>query len=485
MSHFIYKSAGELARQIRSGEATSTEIVQAHLHQIDRYNNRINAIVIIMREEAMAEAARCDAEAREGRFRGPLHGVPVTVKEQFWIRGTPSTVNSNRMKQFIAPEDAVVVDRLRKSGAIILGKTNVPKDLLDYQVRGDVYPEGKNPYNEDYSPGGSTGGGSAALAAGFTALELGGDFGGSIRVPSSFCGLYGLKPTERTVPLHGNAPVPLEDKTFLVHMAQAGPMARNLDDLEILWKILVGPDQSDRSVPRIAWLRETKSSLAEYKIAWTTAWPGYEASRPVSSAISSLIERLSARGAAVANDIPGGNLHEESLRLFVRMFPYVIALDAPWFVRPLIKRQIYKTLLKGGDKFRPEMNTSFRMDSKEYARILWTRSEVTSQWERFFLQYDFLICPVAFGPAYKRCKIGSRLSYDGRDLIYNDYVWPYVACFNASGHPAIQIPVGFSQERLPIGVQIVGPYWSEPQLIAFARQLSDLTSGFVRPGGYE
>ena len=175
--------------------------------------------------------------------------------------------------------DAVIVDRIRKSGAVILGQTNVPKFLLDYQVWGDFYPRGKNPYNEEYSPGGSTGGGAAALAAGFTTLELGGDLGGSVRVPSNFCGLYGLKPTDRTVPLHGNIPIPKESKTFLVQMATAGPLARDLDDLEVLWKTIVGPYEGDRTVPRIDWKAPEKASLKEYKLAWVDEWPDYPTSK--------------------------------------------------------------------------------------------------------------------------------------------------------------------------------------------------------------
>lgn len=197
MNQYIYKSATELAGLIRDGKATSTAIVSAHLERIRNVNGRLNALINVFEEEALQEAALCDKEAEEGRFRGPLHGVPITIKEQFWIKGKKSNTNFKMLKDFVAPEDAVVVDRIRKSGAIILGQTNVPKNLLDYQVAGDIYPEGVNPYNVEYSPGGSTGGGAAALAAGLTPLELGGDFGGSIRVPANFCGLYGLKPRRR------------------------------------------------------------------------------------------------------------------------------------------------------------------------------------------------------------------------------------------------------------------------------------------------
>ena len=489
MSSYIYKSAIELAGLIRDGKASSTDIIREHLEQIKRYNNTLNALISIFEDEALMAAAECDNETREGKSRGPLHGVPVTIKEQFWIKGKHSNTNFKMLKDFVAPEDAVIVDRIRKAGAIILGQTNVPRNLIDYQVNGDLYPEGKNPYDTDYSPGGSTGGGAAALAAGFTPLELGGDFGGSVRVPSNFCGLYGLKPTENTVPLHGNIPLSKNAKTFLVHMAQAGPLARNIDDLELLWKIIVGQHDSDRNIPDINWKQPIKNSLSDHKIAWTDSWPGYETSSQISNAIKSFSEKLIANGCNIEKKIPDETLHTESLKTWVGLFPYIIAQSTPWYIRSIIKMQLYKGLLKGmrsdSPQFTKPMNDAFKMSANHYGEVLLQRSLMTQRWENFFEEYDFLICPVAYGPAYKRCKTGNKLSYDGKEMIYVNYVWPYVACFNASGNPSITIPLGIGKEGLPIGVQIVGKYWSEPELINFAKQVAKLTVGFVKPNNFE
>jgi len=484
MQQFIYKPASELAQLIRTGQATSTEIIKEHLEQIKSHNESLSALVNIFENEALQIAAEYDKEAIQGNFRGPLHGVPVTIKEQFWIKGRKSNTNSKLLKDFIAPEDAVVIDRIKKSGAIILGQTNVPKNLLDYQVWGDIYPEGKNPYNTECSPGGSTGGGAAALAAGFTPIELGGDFGGSIRVPANFCGLYGLKPTDKTVPLHGNVPLPKNSKTFLVHMAQAGPLARNLDDLELLWKIILGPHESDRSIPPVDWKESKKKSLSEYRIAWTDAWPGYLASTQTSNAIKKLADDLIAKGCKLDKKIPGDSLHRETLKLFNSIFPYVIGQGTPWIVRAIMKMQLRNGLLKGATEFWPEMSKAFKMNANHYAEVMLQKSLITQRWENFFSEYDFLICPVAHGPAYKRCKIGNKLSYEGKEMIYVDYAWPYVACFNASGNPSIAIPLGMGTEGLPLGIQIVGAYWSEPDLINFAKQTAALTPGFMKPKGY-
>lgn len=488
MNQYIYKSATELAGLIRDGKATSTAIVSAHLERIRSVNGRLNALITVFEEEALQEAALCDKEAEEGRFRGPLHGVPITIKEQFCIKGKKSNTNFKMLKDFVAPEDAVVVDRIRKSGAIILGQTNVPKNLLDYQVAGDIYPEGVNPYNVAYSPGGSTGGGAAALAAGLTPLELGGDFGGSIRVPANFCGLYGLKPTEKTVPLHGNMPLPKKANTFILHMVQAGPLARTLADVELLWRVIVGAHESDRNIPDINWPKATGRELSEYRIAWTDGWPGFEASTQVGNAIKALADKLKANGCRIEKRIPDDTLHQDSLKAFVGLFPYIIAQGVPWYIRPLIKMQLMGGFLKGMKREFPylhePMSRGFEMKANHYGEVMLQRSMITQRWESFFKEYDFLICPVAFGPSYKRCAVGSRLTYDGKEMVYIKYVWPYVGCFNASGNPSVAIPLGLGAEGLPLGVQIVGRYWSEPELLHFANKVAALTNGFVKPNGY-
>jgi len=393
------------------------------------------------------------------------------------------------LKDFVAPEDAVIIERIRKSGAVILGQTNVPKNLLDYQVAGDIYPEGKNPYNLDYTPGGSTGGGAAALAAGLTSLELGGDFGGSIRVPASFCGLYGMKPTEKTIPSHGNVPLAKNANTFLVHMAQAGPLARTIDDVELLWEVIVGPHESDRNIPEINWKKASNNSLNNYKIAWTDGWPGFATSAQISRAIKSLADKLNSNGCEIEKKIPDETIHKDSLETFVGLFPYIIAQGTPWLVRNIIKMQLYSGFLKDLKKESPHlaqtMNNAFKFNANHYGQMLLQRSLITQRWENFFNEYDFLICPVAFGPAYKRCKIGSKLNYNGKDITYINYTWPYVACFNASGNPSISIPLGIGEEGLPIGVQIVSKYWSEPELIHFSKKVAALTEGFIKPNGFE
>lgn len=481
---FLYRSAIELASLIRDGKATSTEIVTAHLEQIKKYNSSINAVVILFEEEALATAAACDAEAREGKFRGPLHGVPMTVKEQYWVKGAKGTLNFKMLKDWIAPEDAVVVERLRHAGAVLLGKTNVPKNLTDYQVNGDIYPEGKNPYNTEKSPGGSSGGAAAALVSGMVPIELGGDFGGSIRNPSNFCGIYGMKPTENSVPGHGAVPKPDNERGFTFHMAQAGPMARTPEDLELIWKIIRGPHKSDRNTAPIQWKNAEGKALQDYRIAWVDRWPDYDTGFETKQMIHRFVEQLSKRNATLCNAGPVNGLHTRSLSLFVRLFAQLISQDVPPVIKPFMKAQLKNGLLKESTTYNHELNLGFKDSFIGYSETMGIRAGIVSEWEEFFENFDLLVCPAGFGPAFDRSAIGKHIHAEGKEMIYIDYCWPFLACFNGSGHPGITIPLGLNSDGLPIGVQVVGPYWSEPDLVQFAKLVSTFTEGFVKPEGY-
>lgn len=484
MPDFMYKTAKELARLIREGKATSVDVTKAHLDQIKKHNDKLNAVIIHTEEKALETAKECDQEAKEGNFRGPLHGVPMTIKEQFWLEGEKGTMNFNQYKDFIAPEDALIVDRLKKAGAVIMGKTNVPRKLLDYQVWGDIYPEGKNPYDLEYSPGGSSGGSAAALVSGMTPIELGGDFGGSIRIPSYFCGLPGLKPTEYTIPNHGLVPQLESEKGHVFEMAVAGPMARTVDDMELVWKVIRGSHHSDRTTPRIDWHEPVGTKLNDYKVAWVDKWPDYEPSEEIRTLIREFVEMLSTQGCKTENNPPGNDIHRRSLSFWMRLSGIVLSQDVPWFIRPLMKWDMKRTVFKRLKKFKKEFNKGFKQSFINYSETMGIRAEIVGEWEQYFEEYDLLVCPMSFGPAYKRCKIGSELSYEGKSMIYSEYSWPYVSCFNASGNPAMNIPLGLNKNGLPVGVQAVGPYWSEPSMIQFAKLISDYTPGFLRPEGY-
>src|SRR6266540_3673365 len=478
----FYATTTELARRIRDREISSAEVIEAFLARIAAHNSKLNAIVQLFETDARSRAREADEALARGQSWGPLHGVPVTIKEQFLIANTPSTLNSKRMKDFIASEDGVLVRRIKAAGAVILGKTNVPAYLQGYQVKGDIYPEGKNPYRLECSPGGSTGGGAAAVAAGFTTLELGADGGGSLRVPAHFCGVFCLKPTDKTIVRYGGMPWPKEARGFLVNMGQPGPLGRSIDDLDLFWKIIRGPDPSDFEIPPIDWHPPSGRSLEQLRFAWTDGFEEYVAGAETREQLAALAVRVERAGARVENAAPA--IHPRATEVFVQLFAALVGQDMPWLVRKIFPIFAARGLLKGQPRVVWLLRRALRMNTKEYAAALGLKRVLAEDIEHFFGNHDVLLSPVSYGPAFKRCKEGSALDFDGVLGPYNDYCWPYVGPFNASGHPALVMPLGTSKNALPIGIQLIGPYWSEPELLHIARQLAPLTKGFVAPRGY-
>ena len=214
-----------------------------------------------------------------------------------------------------------------------------------------------------------------------------------------------------------------------------------------------------------------------------------ETSTQITGLLHSFAGELEKTGCRVEKQIPDQTLHHESLLTYVGIFPYVIAQGTPWIIRKIIKMQLYRGLLKGLKNQYPDlkksMNDAFRMNARHYTRMMLSRNRITRRWEEFFTEYDFLVCPVAFGPAFRRCKTGSKIHYDNKELLYLDYVWPFAACFNASGNPSLAVPLGLNEDGMPVGVQIVGRYWSEPELIHFVKLLQPFLPGFIRPRGFE
>jgi amidase len=481
-SDLCYTTATLLARRIRNREIASVEVIEAFLARIAAHDDKLNAIVQLFEADARSRAEEADEALARGQSWGVLHGVPVTIKEQFLMAGTPSTLNTKRMKDFIAPEDGLLVKRIKSAGAVILGKTNVPANLEGYQVQGDLYAEGKNPYGLEYSPGGSSGGGGAAVAAGLTALELGADGGGSLRVPAHFCGVFCLKPTDKTIPRYGAAPLPKGARGFLVNMAQPGPLGRSIDDLELLWEIIRGPDPSDFEIAPIEWRPRSGRTLDQLRFAWTDGFEPYVAGAETREQLAALAVRIERAGARVEKAAPA--IHPRASEVFVQLFGALVGQDMPWLVRKIFPFVAARGVLKGQPNVVRLLRRALKMDTQEYAAALGVKRVLVEDIESFFGSHDVLLAPVSYGPAFKRCKQGSAIDFDGAMRPYNDYCWPYVGPFNASGHPALVMPLGTSKDARPIGVQLIGPYWSEPELLHIARQLAPLTKGFVAPQGF-
>jgi amidase len=475
---YIFKSATELAALIRNKQATSADIVREHLNYIKNNNYKTNAFVWLFEQEAMDAAREADAKVARGEPLGTLHGVPVSIKEQFWVKGKPCTWNAENFQGFIAPRNAAVVDAWVNEGAIILGTTNVPRNLFDLQTLGDIYPEGSNPYDTSRTPGGSTGGGAAAVASGFSPLGLGGDMGGSIRVPSAFCGIYGLKTTEGSMgKKYGSSPDTTGGNPKFLNLAVAGPMARTLDDLELSWNAMIKPWYNANS-----WLPVDESKpLRQYTVAYFDEWHFGNDKIPISNTIKrklqTLVDSLKNNGVMMVNTQP--EIFVEMRQMHMLLTAYMAFGKLPWVIRQFVKREFEK-----GPMPKVDMSEGIArigdLDEDKYDNILMRRDTLRAAMERFFKTYDFLILPITPTPAFKKNPTRQPMTVDGDSLSYWDH-FHYTMCFNATGHPALTVPLGLNEEGLPIAVQVVGPMFSEKQLIHFAKLIRNLHTEYVQP----
>jgi amidase len=466
--HFL--GAAELARRIESGELTSRELVEACLERIRQLNGEINAVVVLRQEQARQRADEADRAHRAGQSWGRLHGVPITVKECFdWV-GTPSTFGHPERRDHRAEEDALALSRLIGAGAIVLGKTNVPKDLSDWQSFNALYGVTRNPWNLERSPGGSSGGASAALAAGFSALEIGSDIGGSIRVPAHFCGVYGHRPTFGSVPVRGHAmapDLPPDD------INAVGPLARTSEDLELALRLMAGVDLP---APRAA-------SLREYRVAVMTGDAEFPVDGDTRQAALDVAGVLREAGAKVVLDpglpIPSREYYELYIALLrgstsFRRSPAEIAALLPAAAALDPSDRGYEALMLRG----------LTQSHRDWLERNAERYRLRARWVAFFQKYDALIAPVsptaAFPHVHHTPKAEQRLVVDGKPRPMADtYFWIGLAA--TACLPATTIPAGQSKEGLPIGLQILGAEHADLTCIALARHLETAHRGFMPP----
>lgn len=479
---YLFKSATELAEMIRTKKATSVQIVTTYLNHIKNNNWKYNALIWLRENEALEEAKLADIAVEKGdTLKKTLLGVPITIKEMFWVKGSPSTMNA-KMFGFIAPEDAVIVKQIKKSGAIILGTTNVPFMLSDFQTQGEVYPTANNPYDTTRTPGGSTGGGAAALAAGFTTLELGSDLGGSIRVPSAFCGLYGLKPTFGTVNVTQGVGPDTTTKYTRFSMASPGPLARNIEDLTLAWNIIRNTPMDERFQEKNIWKPITSKSINQYKIAWVDNWESnhgkIKISKDVKDKLFSLIDSLKNHGVELSKTAP--NTYDEMMKSFYGSFASMMAEGQPWALRKLIAMDFTK-MDDGSGNFEAFNEAINDETDKKWEQLQTQRKTLIKKWEAFFEKYDFFICPITYGEAFKKCPQGTVQKGDNNgSILYMEYV-PYAPIYNATGHPCLIIPMGLNKNGMPIAIQVVGANYSEDKLLYFAKTIKNFTQGFQPP----
>lgn len=472
-----FASAVDLAREIRQGRIRAAELLEVFLERVDRINPGINAIVVQDREGARARAAQADEAIARGVCWGPLHGVPVTLKESNDRVGTPSTWGFPQMRENRPRQDAVAVSRLERAGAVIFGKTNVPVALADFQSYNEVYGVTRNPWNPERVPGGSSGGAAAALAAGLTGLELGSDIGGSIRNPSHFCGVFGHKPTWELVPSRGHGLGSLRP----TDLAVVGPMARSAADLELAMRVLAGPDEIDGAAgaPRLEGLGRPLSSLR------VAVWANDERA-PVSAEIAARVRevggRLAAAGAEVDEqarpDFDPSQGHDTYLKLLWAAL--AVGLPDDQFRAQLTRAQ---ALESGDDGWNSRMVRAQTVHHRDWMRLDEARTALRWAWHRFFQRYDVLLMPVMPVTAFPH----DHRPFSQRSLPVDGRPRPYFDCLFWAGLPTVAylpstaIPTGPGSDGLPIGVQIVGPAGGDLRTIELAQRLEAMGCAFVPP----
>lgn len=442
--------AGELAAALAGRKVSAVELFEAAVERIERLDKAINAVVVRDFDRAR-EAAKAADEALARGERRALLGVPMTVKEAHNVAGLPTTWGRPDAKDWIAPADAVGVARLKAAGAIILGKTNIPPMLADWQSANPVYGRTNHPLDPTRTPGGSSGGSAAALASGMVPLELGSDIGGSIRVPASFCGVYGHKPSYNLVPDRGHAPPGLDGVGPVLGVI--GPMARNAADLALALGILAGPDDDEAVGYRLDLKAPRHARLADYRVLMLDSHPAAAVDSRIRAALERLASGLEAAGAKVAR-------RSESL-------PNLAAAHG-----------VYVTLLmtamsRGGPPQPDPVSAHAWMDALD------AQLAVRRRWAALFETVDVVLAP-AFGvvafPHDDTPFAERRHVIDGAVTPYPDQVaWPGMATL--ANLPATAAPIGATAEGLPIGAQIIGPYLEDRTTIAFAGLLDQAFGG--------
>ena len=475
-------SALELAARIRSGAVTASEVVDAHLAQIKRHNGKLNAIVTLDEEGARTRAREADAVRARGESWGPLHGVPVTIKDSLETAGLRTTAGFPPLADYVPNTDATVVSRVRQAGAVILGKTNLPPLSLAWQSDNPLFGRTNNPWDLERTPGGSTGGGAAAVAAGMSALEIGSDLGGSLRIPAHFCGLCTIMATNHRISRIGHIPELPGAPRGLRFAGVMGPIARSIGDLRLALRLLSGPDGRWWEVPPVPLEDPPERKLNDLRIAWTDDFAGVPVTADTRVGLAALAEKLSRAGATVARCMPA----DFDLSMAWATFNELVSAEtgsALSLEAELARAEMLGVDLESEDPdaraWARGVNAPMRLVTEARMR----RDGLIAAMEHFLHDWDVLLCPVASMPAPPHCAVDSPIDVDGQLVPYWTAGGAHTCPFNLTGQPVVVIPVAASREGLPIGLQIVGRRWGEMALLQVAEQLETLVGRCKRPPG--
>ena len=475
-----FASALEVAEAICKKQVSSVELTRHIFERIERYDPALNAFVYQLKEDALARAGAADEAVAKREMLGVFHGVPILVKESFGVAGHPCTWGIPALKDSKAPRNAVAVDRLLGAGAIVVGATNVPVNLQDWQSYNPIYGTTNNPWDLKRTPGGSSGGAAAALAAGLGYLAMGSDIGGSIRMPSNFCGIYGHKPTLDLVNLRGHmAGGNFSALGFSTLLAVVGPMARSAPDLLAALKVLGGPEGWDAKAWKWELPPSRSASLKGFRVGYVLDDPIASPVPEVAATLEKVIEGLGRAGAEMKPGWPAG------FRPAALLETYLFMLSAfGMSMAPAAEQQARRQkLANSSDPMAVGAMSSFA----DWQRQNLQRLGFRAQWQAYFDEVDVFLSPVAFETAFphdhSEPQSERSIATVGGPRKYMDFL-NWIATATLTGCPATVAPVGRTQGGLPVGIQIMGPYWEDATTITFAELLAREMGGFAPPTGY-
>ncbi|MBT2747594.1 MULTISPECIES: amidase [unclassified Lysobacter] len=477
-----FSSATDLAQLIQRKQVSSFELTQHYIERIEQFDKALNAVVVRDFERALEAAKSSDESLARGHRLGPLHGVPMTIKEAFDVSGLPTTWGVPEQRANLALNDATVVERLKAAGAHFMGKTNVPLRLADWQSYNDIYGTTNNPWDTRRSPGGSSGGSAAALAAGLTGLEFASDIGGSIRNPSHFCGVYGHKPTYGIVPTLGHNP---HGVVSAPDLNVVGPMARCAEDLELALDVVAGPDRFRSPGWRLVLPPPKAHTLRGLRVA---IWPK-EDSVPTSTEISDRVQEVGevlARAGAIVSDLARPEISPgQSHNTYLSLLGSSGLANLPDDYYSAISQMAAE--LDANDESPLAVLARARvLDHRSWCDHDEARTNYRLRWRAFFNDWDVVICPISATTAYEhdhRPRPERVLAVDAaRTSHYEHYFW--VGLATVAYLPSTAFPSGLSSEGLPIGLQIIGPEYGDRTTIEVARLIAQEFGGFQAPAGF-
>jgi len=483
-----FASAVDMLTALRARRLSAVELLEMHQSRIARHNPELNALV-----EPDFERARRDAEAADAqRARGedaPLRGLPMTLKESINVRGLRTTAGMTEWKDFRSEHDAPVTQRVKAAGAVVMAKTNVPQMLSDWQSSNPVYGRSNNPWDLARTPGGSTGGGAAALAAGLTPLEFGSDIGGSIRVPAAFCGVYGHRPSETAMPRSGQLPLPPLPNAA-VAMGVQGPLARSAADLELALDVAAGPEVGEDVAWKLVIPPARRERLADFRVAILPGVDWVPVDGEIAAALEDLAARLGRLGCAVKRAQPEGlGDHRQHYELYLTILAAVTSSRVPAEQR----RARLEVLRTRDDEWSRALQRGIESGAPDYLAWFARREQYRAAWRAFFREWDVLLAPAFIVPAYAHWdkpwpntpeSIRKTLTVNGAPVLEELGLF-CASVATLAGQPATAFPAGRTRGGLPIGLQAIGPYLEDRTPIRFAGLVERELGGFVRPPRYE